>query len=114
MMHFGRDIRTATDVYILAVEGNPRAKQVFESMGRALGIAIANLINIFNFPLCLLSGGPLPAWDYFSPAMFGEIRKRAFTFERTGARVEKALLGADAGLFGAAHLPFASASESAS
>ncbi|MDQ2710629.1 MAG: ROK family protein [Acidobacteriota bacterium] len=112
MMHFGREIKTATDVYVLALEGNERAKHVFASMGRALGIAIANLINAFNFPLYLLSGGPLPAWDFFSPAMFGEIRKRSFTFEPTGTRVERALLGADAGLFGAAYLPFSHALES--
>ncbi len=105
MMHFGREIKTAADVYALALEGNPRAKRVFESMGRALGIAVANLINVFNFPLYLVSGGPLPAWDFFSPAMFGEISKRSFTCSRTGTRVERALLGADAGLFGAAYLP---------
>lgn len=105
MMHFGREIKTATDVYALALEGNVRAKRVFESMGRALGIALANLINIFNFPLYLVSGGPLPAWDLFSPAMFEEIQKRSFTFLPTGTRVERALLGADAGLFGAAYLP---------
>ncbi len=105
MMHFGREIKTATDVYTLALEGNGRAKQVFESMGRALGIAIANLINAFNFPLYLVSGGPLPAWDLFAPSMFSEIQKRSFTFARTGTRVERALLGGDAGLYGAAYLP---------
>ncbi len=106
MMHFGHEIQTAADVHALALAGNDRAKMVFESMGRALGIAFANLINAFNFPLYLLSGGPLPAWDFFSPAMFLEINRRSFTFARTGTRVERALLGADAGLFGAAHLPF--------
>lgn len=107
MMHFGRDT-TSASVYDLAVKGNERAKWVFESMGRALGIAIASLINVFNFPLYLLSGGPLPAWDLFAPKMFDEIRKRSFTFARSGTRVEKGLLGADAGLFGAAYLPLQS------
>lgn len=105
MMHFGADV-TAQKVYDLALQGNERAKLIFESMGRALGIAIANLINLFNFPLYLISGGPLPAWDLFSPAMFAEIGKRSFTYSRNGTRVERALLGADAGLFGAAYLPF--------
>jgi glucokinase len=105
MMHFGREIKSAADVYALAVQGNPRALSVFESMGRALGIALASLINIFNFPLYLLSGGPLPAWDFFSPRMFEEVRRRSFTFVPTGTRIEKAALGADAGLFGAAYLP---------
>jgi glucokinase len=106
MMHFGQEITSAEQVYDLALQGNERAKQVFESMGRALGIAFANLINVFNFPLHLISGGPLPAWDFFAPTMFVEVHKRSFIFARTGTRIEKALLGGDAGLYGAAYLPF--------
>ena len=108
MMHFQHDVSTAAEVFDLALAGNPRAKMVFEAMGRALGIALANLMNVFNFPLYLLSGGPLPAWDFFAPSMFKEIKRRSFTYERTNPRVEKALLGGDAGLFGAAYLPFQS------
>lgn len=108
MMHFGNHEHeiTAKRVYELAAGGNVRARQIFESVGRALGIAIASLINLFNFPLYLVSGGPLPAWDLFSPTMFNEIHRRSFTSAQKGTRVERALLGADAGLFGAAYLPF--------
>jgi len=106
MMHFQHDVETAEQVFDLAAAGNLRARMVFEAMGRALGIALANLMNVFNFPLYLLSGGPLPAWDFFAPSMFKEIKRRSFTYERTNPRVEKALLGGDAGLFGAAYLPF--------
>jgi glucokinase len=106
MMHFGHEVTTAEQVYKLAVDGNERAKMVFESMGRALGIAIANLIHIFNFPLYLISGGPLPAWSFFAPAMLAEVESRSFVFSRTSTRIEKALLGSDAGLYGAAYLPF--------
>jgi glucokinase len=106
MMGIATQRFSARDVYDLAVAGNPRARLVFESVGRALGIAIANLINLFNFPLYLLSGGPLPAWEFFAPSMFTEIQKRSFTYLRCGARVEKAVLGADSGLLGAAYLPF--------
>lgn len=104
MMHFGNI--TAEGVYELAKQGNERAILIFESVGRALGIALANLINLFNFPLYLLTGGPLPAWDMFAPTMFAEIKKRSLTYSRSGTRVEKAVLGGDAGLFGAAYLPF--------
>ncbi|MGH9584224.1 MAG: ROK family protein [Bryobacteraceae bacterium] len=104
MMHFERDV-TSKRVYELALEGNERAKLVFESVGRALGIALANLINIFNFPLYVLSGGPVAAWDLFEPSMFAEIRRRSLIYTRSGTRVEKAQLGLDAGLLGAAYLP---------
>ncbi len=106
MLGLGDHNLTAFDVYKLAVGGNPRAQEVFDSFGRALGIALANLINIFNFPLYLLSGGVLGAWDAFTPAMFAEVKKRSFTFSRTNTRIEKATLGNEAGLFGAAYLPF--------
>ncbi len=105
MMHFGDRI-TAEGVYELALQGNERALLIFHSVGRALGVALANLINLFNFPLYLLTGGPLPAWDKFAPAMFEEIKKRSLTYGRDSTRVEKALLGGDAGLYGAAYLPF--------
>ena len=99
----------AEDVFRLAQgddEAAGRARRVFEKMGRALGIALANLVNVFNAPLYLLSGGPLPAWDLFAPAMLEEAARRSFTFRNTRTRVERATLGSEAGLFGAAYLPF--------
>jgi glucokinase len=100
------DNLTSEQVYNLAVEGNDRAKAIFAAMGSALGIALANLINIFNFPLYLLSGGALAAWTFFSPAMMAEIERRSFTYRNAKTRVEKATLGNLAGLYGAAYLPF--------
>jgi len=100
------DALTASQVYDLAVAGNEKARTIFVSMGEALGIALAMLVNTFNFPLYLLSGGVLGAWDLFAPAMLEETRRRSFTFRATNTRIEKAALGNEAGLFGAAYLPF--------
>ncbi|HEY3743788.1 MAG TPA: ROK family protein [Bryobacteraceae bacterium] len=105
LLALGDDL-TSLDVYNMALEGNDRARTVFESMGSALGIALAMLINTFNFPLYLLSGGVLPAWDFFAPAMMSELGKRSYTFRKTQTRVERAMLGNQAGLYGAAFLPF--------
>ena len=96
---------TSEQVYLLASEGDPKAKQVFTVMGEALGVALANLINLLNFPLYLLSGGMLGAWDLFAPPMLEECRRRSFTFRKTHTRIEKATLGNEAGLYGAAYLP---------
>jgi glucokinase len=54
----------------------------------------------------LLSGGVIGAWEFFAPAMLAEARRRSFTFRTTNTRVEKAKLGGEAGLFGAAYLPW--------
>ncbi len=97
---------TSEQVHRMAVGGNEKAQEIFAAMGQALGIALATLINTFNFPLYLLSGGVLAAWDQFAPPMLEEIRKRSFTFRHTNTRVEQATLGNEAGIFGAAYLPY--------
>jgi glucokinase len=104
MLSLGENL-TAAQVYDLATQGNLKARMIFEHMGMALGIALANLINVFNFPLYLLSGGVLAAWDEFAPSMFREIERRSFTYRNAKTSVSKALLGSEAGLYGAAYLP---------
>ena len=109
LLGLGHDL-TAQQVYDLAVQGNDRAREIFKVMGEALGIALASLINIFNFPLYLLGGGVVAAWEFFAPAMLAEVERRSFTYRSTlkiaPTRIEAAKLGGDAGLFGAACLPF--------
>jgi glucokinase len=97
---------TSEDIFNLAAGGNDRALAIFRSVGESLGVALASLINIFNFPLYLLSGGPLPAWDLFAPAMLAEVQRRSFTYRTAPTRIERAELGNEAGLYGAASLPF--------
>jgi len=104
MLSLGENLSSEA-VYNLAAGGNLKAKMIFHAMGSALGVALANLINIFNYPLYLLSGGVLPAWDLFAPSMMNEIELRSFTFRNSKTEVGKAILGAEAGLFGAAYLP---------
>jgi glucokinase len=100
------DNLSAKQVYDLAAGGNERAKMVFVSMGEALGIVLAMLINSFNFPLYVLAGGVIAGWDQFAPALLEETRRRSFTFRTTATRVERAQLGNEAGLYGAAYLPW--------
>ena len=92
-------------VALAAERGDKEARSIYERMGLYLGRSLADLINIFNFPLYLLGGGVMAAWDLFSPAMFDEIRKRSLTYRETKTRIEKAQLGNKAGIYGAAYLP---------
>lgn len=95
---------SAEEVYHMAVAGDARAKRIFDVMGEALGIGLATLVNILNFPLYLLSGGLLPAWDFFAPTMLAEVERRSFPYRNAPTRIERATLGSDAGLYGAAYL----------
>ena len=104
LMNLGRDL-SAEDVFNLAKGGNPRAQAIFESVGIALGTLLASLINTFNFPLYLLGGGMTAAWELFEPPMLAEVSRRSFIYRKNPPRVERATLGGDAGLFGAAYLP---------
>jgi glucokinase len=105
MMQLGDNL-SAREVYDMAEAGDRQAQRIFENMGEALGIALATMINLFNFPLYLLSGGVLAGWDRFAPAMLAEVERRSFTYRSVRTRVEPAILGSEAGLIGAACLPF--------
>jgi glucokinase len=109
MMHLGEDI-TSKQLDELARqpgEAGDKARAIWRAMGEALGVALANLVNTFNFPLYLLSGGMLPAWEFFAPPMLAEVERRSFTYRATsaGTRIAPATLGNEAGLMGAAYLP---------
>jgi glucokinase len=114
-------------IYNLAIQGDEEAKQIFGRVGRALGICLANLVNAFNLNMYVIGGGASSAWEAFSPSMFEELRQRSLVYaatapasarsDATGASgrlvpegsartiVTLALLGSDAGLYGAAQLP---------
>jgi glucokinase len=100
------DAMTSKEVYDLALAGSEKARTIFESIGEILGITLATLINSFNFPLYLVAGGVIAAWDLFAPAMLAEARRRSFSFRTTDTRIERAQLGNQAGLYGSAFLPW--------
>jgi glucokinase len=108
LMHLGENL-TSKDIYDLAKQPGDmgeRARAIWRVMGESLGVALATLVNTFNFPLYVLSGGVLPAWEFFAPPMLETLRKRSYTFRATDTKVEQAILGNEAGLYGAAYLPW--------
>ena len=105
---------TSRDVYELAAAGDQPARGIFERAGRALGIALAGLINLLNLPIYIIGGGGSGAWDILSPFIHEEVRSRSFVYRASAATaavkraptiVCRAALGPDAGMFGAARLP---------
>jgi glucokinase len=100
---------TAEIVYIKAKQGDIVAREIYDMVGRSLGVGLASLMNIFNLPLYVLGGGVARAWDMFSATMMAEIPKRSLVYRATLPQIVPSALGADAGLLGAAYLPLAHA-----
>jgi glucokinase len=110
LMQLGEEL-SAKEVADLARqpgEVGDKARTIWRVVGESLGIALATLINTFNFPLYLLSGGMLPAWEYFEPHMIRVVRERSCTYRLTinETKIAEATLGNEAGLYGAAYLPW--------
>lgn len=110
LLQLGENL-SSKEVYEVALGDDSRgtrARQIWRVMGESLGFALAMLISIFNFPLYLLSGGMLPAWEFFAPAMLRTVEERSATYRmaKASTRIAPATLGAEAGLYGAAYLPW--------
>jgi glucokinase len=110
LLQLGENL-SSKEVHALAQRSDAagqKARSIWRVMGESLGATLAMLINTFNFPLYLLSGGMLPAWDLFAPAMIQAVERQSATYRLTqgATRIEKATLGNEAGLYGAAYLPW--------
>jgi glucokinase len=108
---------TARDLAGLAREGDEAAAQVFADAGKYLGMGLAMLVNIFNLPLYVIGGGVVSGWDLFAPRMFEELRRLSYIYGLTEPHLDQpftsgktyvvpAATGPDAGLLGAAMLPY--------
>jgi glucokinase len=90
----------------LALKGDKLALSLWDEFGRALGIAIASLVNLLNVDMIVIGGGLSNAWELFIKSAIRESRKRALRAPIRRVRIEKSALGSDAGIFGAGYLVF--------
>ena len=113
----GNGAVTARCIAEAALAGDPEAKQIYDNVGEALGIGLANLVSTLNLPLYVIGGGVVAAWNLFAPAMFAELERGSYVYrlskpadpfvlEAARTNVVPAELGSDSGLLGAAMLPF--------
>ncbi|MGA9304294.1 MAG: ROK family protein [Candidatus Sulfotelmatobacter sp.] len=121
----------AKSIYSLALQGDESARRIFRNFGRYLGVLLADLVNVLNLEMYVIGGGASSAWDAFAPTMFEELRQRSIVYAATapsdpsrgdssgkeeGASAQtasrsgqetiitRAVLGSDAGLYGAARI----------
>jgi glucokinase len=104
----------AATVFELAMRGDEASREIFRKFGKALGFLLAGLLNSLNLEMFVIGGGVSSAWDAFAPAMFEEVRARSLVYAATDpvrggsgkmTLITRALLGGDAGLYGAARVP---------
>jgi glucokinase len=88
-----------------AKDGDPAAIELFEDVGRWLGVGLANLAAAFDPGLFVIGGGVSEAGELLlTPARDAFRRQLTGRGFRPEARVVRAQLGNDAGLIGAADL----------
>ena len=93
---------SAEEVFRRARKGDEAAQQAFAQASYYLGIALAATINFLNPDKILLGGGVMSAEDYLLPLALEETRRRAYKASFECCSIERASIGNDAGLIGAA------------
>lgn len=95
---------TAKDIF-LAYEANDKlARTVIDQAIEYWGMAVANLVSLFNPEKIILGGGVFGPALQFLDAIYEEAKKWAQPISIQQVKLEKAMLGNKAGLYGAAYL----------
>jgi glucokinase len=94
---------TAETVFEAITMGDQYAREVMRETARFLGTGIANLINILNPEMVVISGGVTRAGDHLFEPLQAEVRRRAFRHAAESCRIVASQLGGMAGVIGAAY-----------
>ncbi len=95
---------TAVDIFKAEQAGDPIARQVLAESITFWGMAVANLVSLFNPEMIILGGGVFESAARFLPRIREEAECWAQPISVKQVAIETSLLGADAGLYGAARL----------
>jgi len=90
----------------LANEGEPRAVEILDGIGRHLGAGIGSLVNIFNPELVVIGGGFAAAGDFILDPAREIVAREGLAGAGARVRIVRAELGTAAGLIGAGLVAF--------
>jgi glucokinase len=85
----------------LAHDGDPAAIEVLRLVGTRLGVAVANLVNIFNPQVVVIGGGVIGAGELLLGPLRAEVARRALPPSRDVVSIVGAHFGVEAGMIGA-------------
>jgi glucokinase len=93
---------SAEKIFRRAKEGEAAARQSFSRAGYYLGIGLGIVINFLNPEMIILGGGVMNSGEYLLAPALEEARKRSYEASFACCKIERAVLGNDAGVIGAA------------
>ncbi|HET7560697.1 MAG TPA: ROK family protein [Limnochordia bacterium] len=99
----------AAGVAQAARAGDAAAQAAFTRAGRALGLGLAHVANLFDPELIVCGGGVTNAWDLLEPALQPVFAAGCAGRIARAVRIVRAAAHDDAGLIGAAAVGFAAA-----
>jgi glucokinase-like ROK family protein len=95
---------TMERVFAAASAGDAPARAMLEERARYMGIALANLVNVFNPELIVLGGIFAQGQDCLLPVVESTMRQRAFANLGRRVQLQTTSFGPQAGVIGAAAL----------
>jgi glucokinase-like ROK family protein len=104
ILETGSDLPPIERVFDAARQGDSRVKEMLEERAYYLGVALVNLINLFNPDLILLGGIFSRGEDLFIPPITRTIQQMAFGGMGKQVRLQATSFGWKAGAVGAAAL----------
>ncbi len=96
----------AKDIYFLAVEKNSLAIKTFDQFGEHLGKILAIMVNLLDPDVLVIGGSISNAWEFFQESLQKNLFGNINNVPKKHLRIQRASLGDNAGLLGAAALLF--------
>ncbi len=91
-------------IFLKAQAGDPIALRSIEPMTEAIGLGIANIVNIFDPEFVVIAGGPTNSGEWFKDILVQKSQKHVFSFLKGQTPLVFATLGEVAGAIGASYL----------
>ncbi len=101
MVHGQLDQLTAATVYEAANKGDALALEVVRDTAKFLGTGVANLLNVLNPDVVVITGGVTQAGDRLFEPLRAEVKRRAFRPAVEACRILAGTLAGSAGMVGA-------------
>jgi len=98
------ELISAQDVFHAAEQGDSLAHEIVSEVASYLGIAIANLVNLFNPELIVLGGPVGHAAQVMIPPLVETVHRRAMAYPLSVVEIVTSSLGVNAGAVGASVL----------